>query len=102
MSSNPTVCKLEQGNPLYNAIEPTEETIYIHLPQKNVLHASRYRTMFLKRSIQGLEAYSKVKNLKVVSFLRAPEDLEGLINQKNFVFQNARIKPLTINSNCLL
>ena len=65
--------------------------------------ASRYRTIFSKRMNQGLffKAYSKVKNPKVGSFLRAPEDLEGR-SQKNLIFQNAQIKVLTINSNLLL
>ena len=38
------------------------------------------------------KAYSKVKNPKVGSFLRAPEDFEGLRSQKNLIFQNAQIK----------
>ena len=37
-------------------------------------------------------AYAKVKNPKVGSFLRAPEDLEGFRSQKNLIFQNAQIK----------
>ena len=38
------------------------------------------------------KAYSKVKNPKVGSFLRAPEVLEGLRSQKNLIFQNAQIQ----------
>jgi hypothetical protein len=38
------------------------------------------------------KAYTKVKNPKVGSFLRAPEDFEGLGSQKNLIFQNAQIK----------
>ena len=51
---------------------------------------------------QFFQAYSKVKNPKVGSFLRAPEYLEGLRSQKNLIFQNAQIKVQTINSNLLL
>ena len=35
-------------------------------------------------------AYSKINNPKVGSFLRAPEDLEGLKSQKKLIFQNAQ------------
>ena len=61
---------------------------------KRGLSTVRYRTIFLKRLTQGLvfNAYSKVKNPKVGSFLRAPEDLEGLRSQKNIIFQNAQMK----------
>ena len=38
------------------------------------------------------KAYTKVKNPKVGSFLRAPEDFEGIGSQKNLIFQNAQIK----------
>ena len=38
------------------------------------------------------KAYSKVKNPKVGSFLKAPEDFEGLGSQKNLIFQNTQIK----------
>ena len=38
------------------------------------------------------KAYLKVKNPKVGSFLRAPEDLEGLRSQKKLIFQNAQVK----------
>ena len=38
------------------------------------------------------KAYLKVKNPKVGSFLRAPEDLMGLRIQKNLIFQNDQIK----------
>jgi hypothetical protein len=64
----------------------------------------RYRTKFLKRLTPGLffNAYSKVKNPKVVSFLRAPGDLEGLRSKKKLIFQKAQIKVWTINSNILL
>jgi hypothetical protein len=48
-----------------------------------------YRTIFLKKYFN---AYSKIENPKVGSFLRAPEDLEGLRSQKNLIFQNAQIK----------
>ena len=34
------------------------------------------------------KAHSKVKNPKVESFLRAPEDFKGLRSQKNLIFQN--------------
>ena len=37
-------------------------------------------------------AYWKVKNPKDGSFLRAPEDLEGLRSQKNLIFQIAQTK----------
>ena len=36
--------------------------------------------------------FFKVKNPKVGSFLRAPEDLDGLKSQKKLIFQNAQIK----------
>ena len=54
----------------------------------------RYRTISLKKLIHGLvfNAYSRVKNPKVGSFFRAPEDLEDLRSQKNLIFQNAQIK----------
>ena len=42
--------------------------------------------------ILAVKAYSKVKNPKVESFLRAPEDFEGPRSQKNLIFQNAQIK----------
>ena len=35
-------------------------------------------------------AYSKIKNPKVGSFLRDPEDLEDLRSQKKLIFQNAQ------------
>ena len=35
---------------------------------------------------------SKVKNANVGSFLRVPEDLEGLRSQKKIIFQNSQIK----------
>ena len=38
------------------------------------------------------KAYPKVKNPKVGSFLRAPEDFEGVRSQKNLIFQNTQIK----------
>ena len=38
------------------------------------------------------KAYTKVKNPKVGSFLRAPEDFEGLGSQKNLIFQTVQIK----------
>ena len=37
------------------------------------------------------KACTKVKNPKVWSFLRAPEDFEGFGSQKNLIFQNAQI-----------
>jgi hypothetical protein len=66
-----------------------------HSPVHQGHRGHRYRTIFCKRLIQGLvffNAYSKIKNPKVGSFLRAPEDLEGLRIQKNLIFQNAQIK----------
>ena len=49
-----------------------------------------------------LDIIKKVKNPKVGSFLRAPEDLEGLRNQKKLISQNTHKQVQTINSNVLL
>jgi hypothetical protein len=60
------------------------------------LRGHRYRTMFIKRLIQGLvfNAYSKIKNPKFGSFLKAPEDLEGLRSQKKFNFSKRTDKSI--------
>ena len=42
--------------------------------------------------ISLIHKYSKVKNPKSRSSLKAPEDLEGLKSQKNLILQNAQIK----------
>ena len=51
---------------------------------------------------KNLNGQPKVKNPKVGSFLKAPEDLKGLSNQKKIIFQNPQVKVEIINSNLLL
>ena len=63
------------------------------MSKEAIKESIRYRTLFpYKPKAYFFKASSKVNNPKVGSFLRAPEDFEGLGSQKNLIFQNAQMK----------